>query len=209
MICRWDMQGAPPDILVTNYSMLEYMLVRPIESEMFERTRAWLDADPSNRLTLVLDEAHTYTGAKGTEVAHLVRRLKERVGLRAESSQFRAIATTASLPELPDADERLLDFVSDLFGTPRSTFTLVGLPQREQLPIVEAAADEMGAWSRFHDGFDLRDPIPAIVALTEDLNLGQLDHTLDPQVALLHLVGDQSASGMGTESDRPECDIAQ
>ena len=31
MLCRWDMQGAPPDILVTNYSMLEYMLIRPIE----------------------------------------------------------------------------------------------------------------------------------------------------------------------------------
>ena len=188
MICRWDMQSAPPDILVTNYSMLEYMLVRPIESEMFERTRAWLEADPSNRLTLVLDEAHTYTGAKGTEVAHLVRRLKERVGLRTDSSQFRAIATTASLPELPDADARLLDFVSDLFGTPRSSFTLVRLPPRQQLPVVEAAADEMGAWGRFHDGFDLRDPIPAISALTEDLNLGQLDHTLDPQVALFALL---------------------
>ena len=42
MLCRWDMQGAPPDILVTNYSMLEYMLVRPIESPIFDATRVWL-----------------------------------------------------------------------------------------------------------------------------------------------------------------------
>ena len=85
MLCRWDMQLAPPDILVTNYSMLEYMLVRPIESSIFDKTRLWLDTHDVARLTLVLDEAHTYTGAKGTEVAHLVRRLKERLGLSADS----------------------------------------------------------------------------------------------------------------------------
>ena len=36
MLCRWDMQAAPPDILVTNYSMLEYMLIRPIEAPIFD-----------------------------------------------------------------------------------------------------------------------------------------------------------------------------
>lgn len=61
--------------------MLEYMLVRPIENHIFELTRRWLESNPEARLTLVLDEAHTYTGAKGTEVAYLVRRLKERLGL--------------------------------------------------------------------------------------------------------------------------------
>jgi len=98
MLCRWDIQAAPPDILVTNYSMLEYMLVRPIEARIFELTRRWLESTPAARITLVLDEAHTYTGAKGTEVAYLVRRLKERLGLPSGSPQFRAIATTASVP---------------------------------------------------------------------------------------------------------------
>jgi ATP-dependent helicase YprA (DUF1998 family) len=103
MLCRWDMQEAPPDVLVTNYSMLEYMLIRPIEARMFDCTRMWLESTPSARLTLVLDEAHTYTGAKGTEVAYLVRRLKERLGLPSGSPQFRAIATTASVP--PGSDD--------------------------------------------------------------------------------------------------------
>src|SRR5579884_1123863 len=65
MLCRWDIQMAPPDILVTNYSMLEYMLIRPIEARIFELTRRWLESTPEARITLVLDEAHTYTGAKG------------------------------------------------------------------------------------------------------------------------------------------------
>src|SRR5579883_1712526 len=54
MLCRWDIQSAPPDILVTNYSMLEYMLVRPIEASIFDQTRQWLKTTPEARLTLVL-----------------------------------------------------------------------------------------------------------------------------------------------------------
>ena len=101
MLCRWDMQGAPPDILVTNYSMLEYMLIRPIESPVFDITRDWLAGGEDRTITLVLDEAHTYTGAKGTEVAHLVRRLKERLGIQPGSGKFQAIATSASIPSAP------------------------------------------------------------------------------------------------------------
>ena len=56
--------GGPPDILITNYSMLEYMLLRPIEQPLFNGTRAWLEADPSNQLLVVIDEAHLYRGAQ-------------------------------------------------------------------------------------------------------------------------------------------------
>ena len=82
MLCRWDMHKAPPDILVTNYSMLEYMLARAIEAPIFELTKRWLKTTPGARLTLILDEAHTYTGARGTEIAYLIRRLKERLDIR-------------------------------------------------------------------------------------------------------------------------------
>src|SRR5947208_7269932 len=99
------------------------MLVRHIEAGIFELTRRWLESTPAARITLVLDEAHTYTGAKGTEVAYLVRRLKERLGLASGSPQFRAIATTASVPA--GADDHLLRFISDLFGEPASRFTLI------------------------------------------------------------------------------------
>ncbi len=187
MLCRWDIQAAPPDILVTNYSMLEYMLVRPIESRIFELTRQWLERTPDARLTLVLDEAHTYTGAKGTEVAYLVRRLKERLGLPSGSPQFRAIATTASVPA--GADDQLLEFISDLFGEPVSRFTLIRTGNAAQvIPIRQASSQALYAFGRFHERFSLSDPLPAIEQLASELELGPADTQVDPQVALYTLL---------------------
>ncbi len=187
MLCRWDMQQAAPDILVTNYSMLEYMLVRPIEYGVFEQTRQWLTGAPDARFTLVLDEAHTYTGAKGTEVAHLIRRLKERLGIAPGSSQFRAIATTASVPA--GADDQLRTFTSDLFDEPTERFSLIrlgrGALDRPQRTPTERA---LHAFTHFHDTFDVQDPWPAMEQLSQDLELGTVDRTLDPQVALFTLL---------------------
>lgn len=206
MLCRWDMQAAPPDIVVTNYSMLEYMLVRPIEYQIFESTKEWLHNTPSARFTLVLDEAHTYTGAKGTEVAYLVRRLKERLGLEPGSPQFRTIATSASIPNVAGSDHKLLEFISDLSGEPTNRFTLIrtgteaaqlaaarpdassphvqGSTQLRRTPSVRA----FHSFMRFHDAFDIQDPFPAIEQIADDLDLGLVDRTVDPQVALYSLL---------------------
>lgn len=100
----------------------EYMLMRPIESNIFDQTRLWLEEDHTAHFTLVLDEAHTYSGAKGTEVAHLIRRLKERLGISGPK-KFQAIATTASFP--PGGDAQLKKFTSDLFGEPEWNWTLI------------------------------------------------------------------------------------
>src|SRR5579883_1538020 len=187
MLCRWDMQAAPPDILVTNYSMLEYMLVRPIEAGIFDQTRLWLKNAPEARLTLVLDEAHTYTGAKGTEVAYLVRRLKERLGLPSGSPQFRAIATTASVPV--GADEQLLQFVADLFGEPQSRFTLIRTGNAARgTSTRQASSRSLYAFGRFYERFSLNDPVPAIEQLASELELGPVDTQVDPQVALYALL---------------------
>ena len=75
LLTRHEMQLSCPDILITNYSMLEYMLMRPIERPIFKQTQAWLEADPRNKVILVLDEAHLYRGSGGAEVALLIRRL--------------------------------------------------------------------------------------------------------------------------------------
>lgn len=187
MLCRWDMQAAPPDLLVTNYSMLEYMLLRPMEASIFEQTRQWLRNTPEACLTLVLDEAHTYTGAKGTEVAYLVRRLKERLGLSSGSSQFRAIATTASVPL--GADEQLLQFVSDLFGEPQSRFTLIHVgADAKKIPERQASSHALSAFDHFHQNFSLTDPKPAIAQLVADLGADPIEDHLPPQVALYNLL---------------------
>jgi hypothetical protein len=123
MYTREEMQTACPDILVTNYSMLEYMLLRPVESEIFSQTSKWLHADPDNYMTIVLDEAHMYRGAGGAEVALLLRRLRSR--LEVESDQLRFILTSASLGSGPDAKPRIGEFAADLTGNPAGTFELI------------------------------------------------------------------------------------
>ena len=189
MLCRWDMQAAPPDILVTNYSMLEYMLVRPIENPIFRATRDWLEGGDDRVVTLVLDEAHTYTGAKGTEVAYLVRRLKERLGIEPGSNKFRAIATSASIPNLQSAEGDLLRFTSDLFGEPQHTFTLIHAGIQDERP-EERTLDSrsLAAFTRFHDTFSHNDPWPSMRDLAQALALTTLDEDEDAQVALYQLL---------------------
>ena len=94
LFTRHEVQAAPPDVLVTNYSMLEYMLMRPLERPIFDHTREWLSANPKESFLLVIDEAHLYRGAQGSEVALLIRRLRQRLGI--EPDRLQIICTTAS-----------------------------------------------------------------------------------------------------------------
>ena len=48
MWSRWDMQNDPPDLLITNYSMLNIMLMRSLETDIFTKTRDWLAAERNN-----------------------------------------------------------------------------------------------------------------------------------------------------------------
>jgi ATP-dependent helicase YprA (DUF1998 family) len=114
LLTRQEIQASCPDILVTNYSMLEYMLLRPIERSVFAQTAAWLAADRRNTLLLVLDEAHMYRGVGGAEVGFLVRRLEARLGLPRE--RVRCILTSASLGSGVAAGQAARRFASGLVG---------------------------------------------------------------------------------------------
>jgi ATP-dependent helicase YprA (DUF1998 family) len=108
-ISREEIWQSPPHILVTNYSMLEHMLIRPRErQEVFA-------ASKNTFKMLVVDEAHTYSGSTGSEVSMLLERLKVAVGI--EKKQLRCIATSASLGD-KSVDPDVLKFASDLFGEP-------------------------------------------------------------------------------------------
>lgn len=153
MLCRWDMQAAPPDIIITNYSMLEYMLVRPIEAPIFDQTRDWLANSEDHILTLVLDEAHTYTGARGTEVSYLIRRLFERLG--ASPDQVRCIATSASLGKTEEDLRKVTRFASDLFSHSEDRFTVIQA-EEEQVPNnLDAPSDkELQAFADFQKALE-------------------------------------------------------
>ena len=89
MWSRWDMQETPPDILITNYSMLNIMLMRSLEGNIFDSTAQWLREDGEQRVFhLVVDELHSYRGTRGTEVGYLLRALLHRLELEPDSPQL-------------------------------------------------------------------------------------------------------------------------
>lgn len=108
LLSREEMRRTPPHILLTNYAMLEYLLLRPADIDLFDGpysgTWRWI----------VLDEAHVYDGAQGSEVALLLRRLRQRV---APERELQCVATSASLegssPE--KAPDEAMRFACDLF----------------------------------------------------------------------------------------------
>jgi ATP-dependent helicase YprA (DUF1998 family) len=124
LLTRHEMQQQAPDLLITNYSMLEYMLLRPIERSLFAQTRAWLAAEPRNQLVLILDEAHMYRGVGGAEVGLLIRRLLSRLGIGRD--RLRCILTSASLGSGLEAEAAGRAFARDLTGeTSKKSFAIV------------------------------------------------------------------------------------
>jgi hypothetical protein len=109
-VFRDEMRESPPNILLTNYSMMEYLLIRPDDSPLFDNGRAkWWKF-------LVLDEGHQYRGAKGIEMSMLLRRLKRRLNEGGRNQPFRCIITSATIAESEQDRESVAKFASEIFG---------------------------------------------------------------------------------------------
>ncbi len=106
LVTREQMLETPPKLLLTNYAMLEHLLLLPRNEPLFAQ---------STLRCIVLDEIHTYTGAQATEVAFLLRKLKNRLQL---THPVQVFGTSASLNADPGSDAKLLEFGSNLFGEP-------------------------------------------------------------------------------------------
>ena len=121
LVFRDEMRRSPPHILLTNYSMLEYLLIRPDDSPLFD------DGRGANWQFIVLDEAHQYRGARGMEMGMLIRRLKQRLRDGGRQRQFRCIATSATITSSQGDEDRqaVADFAVELFGEPFSTPSIV------------------------------------------------------------------------------------
>jgi DEAD/DEAH box helicase domain-containing protein len=143
---RKQLRQDPPPILVTNSTMLEYMLVRDDDAPIIDKSAGALEY-------IVLDEAHTYVGSQAAEISLLLRRVMHAFGV--EPGQVRVIATSATIADAEgeDATEQLRRFVADLAGTQIDQVDVfVGGRQKPAL------ADEYAA---------ARETIPALDALLE------------------------------------------
>lgn len=108
---REEMHAAPPHILLTNYAMLEYLLLRPAASPLFDGKTG------KHWRFIVIDEAHVYDGANATEIAMLLRRLQDRVA-GDRHGQIQAIATSATLGRGRADFGAVAEFASHLFNKP-------------------------------------------------------------------------------------------
>jgi ATP-dependent helicase YprA (DUF1998 family) len=106
---REQMHATPPHLLITNYAMLEYLLLRPNSSPLF-------DGDTGKHWHfIVLDEAHIYDGANATEMAMLLRRVQDRVA-GDQHGKIQAIATSATLGQGRKDYPAVADFAAKLFN---------------------------------------------------------------------------------------------
>jgi DEAD/DEAH box helicase domain-containing protein len=101
------MLANPPDILLTNYKMLDYLLVRPKDAVL------WRNNDPETLKFIVVDELHTFDGAQGTDLACLLRRLKSR--LYTPQGSLCCIGTSATMGS-PNETHNILDYAKNIFG---------------------------------------------------------------------------------------------
>ncbi|WP_368931029.1 DEAD/DEAH box helicase [Achromobacter xylosoxidans] len=118
MLSRWDMQDAPPDIMITNASMLGAMLSREVEDPIFKRTREWLTENGDAYFYLVFDELHLVRGSAGTEVAFLTKTLIDRLGLAdpRHRHKLRILASSASMPMEGQDGQRSRHYLRDMFA---------------------------------------------------------------------------------------------
>lgn len=110
LVLREEMRENPPHILLTNFSMLEYLLIRPQDTPLFDNNRA------QSWTFLVIDEAHQYRGSKGIELGMLIRRLKQRLREGGQNKPFKCIATSATIARGEKDRSKVAQFASDLFG---------------------------------------------------------------------------------------------
>ena len=103
---RDTLRKHPPDVLLTNYKMLDYLMMRPKDQPL------WVHNGPATLRYIVVDELHTFDGAQGTDLACLIRRLKGRLG--AAPGQLVCVGTSATLGD--GGGESLLNFARDIFG---------------------------------------------------------------------------------------------
>ncbi|WP_431299190.1 DEAD/DEAH box helicase [Tabrizicola sp. BL-A-41-H6] len=113
---RRTLRSTPADILVTNVTMLEYMLTRA-------QDRAILEASQGQLRWIVLDEAHSYVGAQAAEMALLLRRVRQGFGV--DPSKVRLVATSATIGEGAKTIEDLRRFVADLGGVPTDQVDII------------------------------------------------------------------------------------
>lgn len=114
---KGQLRQSPPDILLTNYKMLDYLLMRPKDQTL------WRYNQPDTLRYLVVDELHTFDGAQGSDLAMLLRRLKAHLNVPKE--HLVPVGTSATIGS-DEAKPRLVEFISQVFDAKFDESAIIG-----------------------------------------------------------------------------------
>ncbi len=212
IISREEIRKTPPNILLTNYSMLEYLLLRPEDAPLFGSVfgAKWRH--------IAIDEAHVYTGALGTEIAFLLRRLKARIAAETgKAPALRCYATSATIGTEEDTP-KVAQFAQDLFGEPFS--------QEGDIDVITSNKDwpeaylrtpwgrlPMGAWMRLREALTDGDADAAAIAkaladAVPEEERAALNAQTNPLLGLgTVLLGEKSTATLVHETSRSVIDL--
>ena len=163
IIGRLQMQRTPPDILITNYVMLELLLTRNDDAALFS------EQIKRNLRFLVLDELHTYSGKQGADVAFLIRRLKQKTETKGKLICIGTSATMANDLEGSGSSEAVAGFASRIFGEDFSPSNVV---VEEEDKTIEFNGNEMSSTITIKEqDFDLfnSEDISSVIPLFEPI----------------------------------------
>ena len=145
LISREQMRDSPPHILLTNYAMLEYLLLRPADTKLFDGPTG------EHWRFIVLDEVHVYNGAQGAEIAMLLRRVRDRVNM-SKRGVIQYVGTSATLGDESEYPA-LAEYGHDLFDE-RLQYQ-PGAPERQDIigPAKRPLAHGPATWTAIPEIF--------------------------------------------------------
>ena len=119
LITRPQIRRTPPQVLFTNPTMLNYMLVRAEDKPILEKSKGKLK-------WILLDEAHTYTGSSAAELSLQLRRVLDAFGVTIDQVNFAITSATIGDEKDSNTELKLKTFVSQLTGKPRDSIVVIG-----------------------------------------------------------------------------------
>lgn len=183
LVSREEMRMNPPQILFTNPTMLNYMLLRAEDRPILEKSQGKLR-------WILLDEAHTYTGSAATELALQLRRVLQAFGVTADEVNFAVTSATMNGEDKYAAEAHLKQFVSQLTGKKIEDIVVVGgkriVPELKQ-DKAEARLGEINA---------------ALQEKLEEINAAQPSH---PQLPSIELTFEHIQNLRKCLNDKPAC----
>ncbi|MBM4089544.1 MAG: DEAD/DEAH box helicase, partial [Planctomycetes bacterium] len=167
VLARRTLRMSPPPILVTNATMLEYMLVRHVDAPILQKSRGMLR-------WIVLDEAHTYLGSNAAEIALLLRRVMH--AFEADPQQVRFVATSATIGSKDDK-AALERYLADLAGVPVDRVLAIDgrrvapplTPEQEQAVLPIPSREQLETLLAYDERRDRLARVPGIRRLRHEL----------------------------------------